>query len=986
MRLAVALALGACCLAAEAETKVEKLADNLFRVRVKTEKGWPESGLSRYGILKELPVLGTQEGLDFGKISPVLEKTGPRGFKVKFPLAEGECVYGLGDVSRAGVQRRPGKYEFYVENVNSYIPIPMAWTTRGWGVFFNTTWTTRFDIGASDPDAMVVTAEEGGLDFYVFTGKDAAELIDAYTRVTGRPSMLPIWGYGFTFVAHQWIDQFALVDEVNAFRDRQIPCDVMGLEPGWMEKFYDATTHKRWDPTRFHFPFWRPVGSLTFPGAMERVGMKLSLWLCCKYDLFRYEEECIAGKDTLRRRKALLNGHVENDTWVDEHIKGGDAAKVIAKPDESRMVTAFAGDPHPYQFEEGTRPWFEHLQQFVDQGAQAFKLDGAWQVSEENGVPGRTWSNGMADGEAHNLYPIVYDKQMATGYERYTGKRAMVYSAGGYAGVQQYVATWAGDTGGGVKPLISVLNLGLTGHPHQSCDMEVRSGFPQGLHFGFLMPWAQQNNWDYWDLPWMNPEEKVRTFRSYCELRYRLMPYLYSTAAHASETGYPIARALPLVYPDVAAYSNCTNTYMLGDNLLVGVYSDEVEIPSGTWYEWRTDAKVVGPATLPVRTTPDWGGALYVKAGAILPTWPVKQHLEKGWNEEVIFEVWPTAKGSFTLHEDDGVSLAYREGRFARTELTVEPMTNGLARFTVGRRTGAFDGMPATRRMKVRFHLASRIVERDLGDVGEAGATVMCPKDIEDPVCADVPANEPGWKDRTVLVLGDSITDPNLRDRWKNYWAYLPELLGVKPLVYGRNGDQWHEVLKQAKKAKAELGDAPDAILIFAGTNDFALDVPMGKWYDVAETEVNRWGKLVKLPRRSINRDLKTFRGRVNAVLEYLRNEFPDAQVVVMTPTHRDFFTCGGDNIQPDESYPNAHGLYLEDYVAAIREGARIWSAPVIDLHAEAGLCPRIENQGRLFWDAKSDRLHPSSEGHRRLALLIAAKLRTLPATFKTGK
>lgn len=721
-RLLMVGAVASACLVGVAETKVEKLADNLFRVRVKTENGWPESGLSRYGILKQLPVVGTQEGLDFGKITPVIEKSGSEGFKVKFSLAEGECVYGLGDVSRAGVQRRPGMYEIYVKNINSYIPIPMAWTSRGWGVFFNTTWTTHFDVGMSDPNAMTVTAEKGGLDFYVFTGKDATELLDAYTRVTGRPTMLPIWGYGFTFVANEWINQFALVDEVNAFRDHRIPCDVMGLEPGWMETFYDATTRKRWDSTRFYFPYWRPTGDITFPSAMGRVGMKLSLWLCCKYDLFRYEEECAVGKDTLRLGKALGASH--SDTWVDEHIEGADASKVMEKPSDTRVPAAFQGDPVPYKFEEGRRPWFEHLRQFVDQGAQAFKLDAAWQVVEWNGVPNRKWANGMADGEAHNLYPIVYGKQMATGYERYTGRRAMVYTEGGYAGVQQYVATWAGDTGGGVKPLVSVLNLGLTGHPHQSCDMEVRKDFPQGLHFGFLMPWAQQNNWDYWDLPWMNPEEKVRTFRSYAELRYRLIPYLYSTAAYAAQTGYPIARALSLVYPDVAAYSNCVNTYLLGDSLLSGVFSDTVEIPAGDWYEWRTDQKVTGPCTLPVERSVSWGGALYVKAGAIIPTWPVRQYLEKGWNEEVIFEVWPSASGAFTLYEDDGVSLDYRKGGFARTPVSVRPNADGTATFTVGRRTGSFAGMPKDRRMKVRFHLPTGVVEKDLGAVGEAGVSV----------------------------------------------------------------------------------------------------------------------------------------------------------------------------------------------------------------------------------------------------------------------
>jgi alpha-glucosidase (family GH31 glycosyl hydrolase) len=79
----------------------------------------------------------------------------------------------------------------------------------------------------------------------------------------------------------------------------------------------------------------------------------------------------------------------------------------------------------------------------------------------------------MTDEEMHNLYPVVYAKQMARGFESHTGRRAMVYSAGGYAGVQQFVATWAGDTGGGAKPLASMLNHGFSGHSNHSCDMDV---------------------------------------------------------------------------------------------------------------------------------------------------------------------------------------------------------------------------------------------------------------------------------------------------------------------------------------------------------------------------------------------------------------------------------------------------------------------------------------------------------------------------------
>ena len=726
--IAVALVVGLAGMLGAAELKVEKLGEDLWRVRLKRDGAaeWPESGMNRYGVFAELPAIETSASLDALKVKPEVKHSGA-GFEIRFPLKKETRVYGLGDVSRDNIQRRPGTYEVYVKNVYSYIPMPVAFTTEGWGFLVNSSWRQTIDVGKTDPDAIVCTAKEGEADFYFITGASHRAMLETYTRLTGRPALLPVWGFGFTFVANQWIDQFALVDETMGFRDHEIPCDVIGLEPGWMETFYDFSTRKRWASERFYFPNWRPKGSHTFPSAMGRVGMKLSLWLCCKYDLFRYEEELVAGKKGGKGGGAVAAD--ESETWHDDKIEVGKKNKgAVVELPPTALRGGYRGDPETYRHQEGERPWFEHLRQFVDQGAQAFKLDGSCQVTDWNGVPNRKWANGMKDDEAHNLYPLIYAKQMSRGYENYTGRRSMVYSAGGYAGVQQYVATWAGDTGGGVRPLVSVLNLAMSGHSNQGCDMSVRArpGAPDpacGMHFGFLAPWSQQNNWDYWDIPWVNPKEKVAAFRAYDEMRYRLVPYLYGAAAEASRTGWPMARALPLVHPEVPEFANCTNTYYLGDNLLVGVFAKDVTIPPGVWHEWRTGATVEGPCKQPVAVTGDWGGALYVKGGAIVPTWPVRQYLEKGWNEEVIFEVWPSASGKAELYEDDGISLGYRKGEYALTPLTIEKTAKG-AKFTVGVRKGSFSGMPEKRRMRLKIHDGRAVRDVDLGLVGFEGASV----------------------------------------------------------------------------------------------------------------------------------------------------------------------------------------------------------------------------------------------------------------------
>ena len=708
--LTVAAAFVAASAAAVADVKVEKLGDDLWRVRMSRDGKWPESGMNRYGVLSDLPVLETGESLEVLKVKPSVAQVG-KGFEVSFPLKADSEVYGLGDVCRTNVMRRGAKYEIWVKNVHAYIPVPVAFVSEGWGVFVNSTWRHFFDVGAEDPGVLKVSAPQGDVDFYFFTGDGYAALLDVYTRLTGRPALLPVWGYGFTYVCNENMDEFNVLAEAHTFRREGIPCDVIGLEPGWMSTNYDHTTRKDWHPDRFRFPRWAPNGNIgvwgrteatIWPQALAGMGFKLSLWLCCDYDLFRYEEQCAAGVARKAGRQPDLRAGIP-EFWEDDRITG--AAPKKGKRNEPEK-----------EFEEGKLPWFEHLKKFVDQGAQAFKLDGAWQVTEHK--PDRKWANGMTTEEAHNLYPLVYDKQMARGYEDYTGKRAMVYSAGGYAGVQQYVATWAGDTGGGPKPLASLLNLAFSGHPNQSCDMQI--GDPRSRHFGFLQTWSQQNNWYYWKQAWYMAPDKQAAFREYIRLRYRILPYLYTASARAARTGWPVTHPLALEFPG-AGYAQCATTYMLGDSLLVSAFTDETEIPPGVWFDWWTGEKVVGPSKRGEAVSETHGGGLYVKAGAIIPTWPVKQHLEKGWNDEVVFEVWPSADGDAELYEDDGISLGYRSGAYAITPLSLRLDGKGRITFRVGERKGAFDGMPEKRRMKVRLHFGERTEECDLGLVGGEG-------------------------------------------------------------------------------------------------------------------------------------------------------------------------------------------------------------------------------------------------------------------------
>ena len=239
------------------------------------------------------------------------------------------------------------------------------------------------------------------------------------------------------------------------------------------------------------------------------------------------------------------------------------------------------------------------------------------------------------------------------------------------------------------------------------------------------------------------------------------------------------------------------------------------------------------------------------------------------------------------------------------------------------------------------------------------------------------------WRGAKVAVLGDSITDPGQVKCNRVYWQYLSAWLGWEAKIYGISGHRWDHIPGQIDRAVKEMGDDVDAFFIFVGTNDYAQGVPLGEWYEEKEGEVNWWGKMRKLKHRTLSMNPGTVRGRLNLALEKLRRRYPDAQVVIMTPTKRAAFRCSETNVQADDDWTNTIGLHLEDYVKVVREGAEIWGCPVIDLYAEAPLLPRLDEFAKVYRNAQTDRLHPNSEGHRRLASVIYRRLRAIPATFR---
>lgn len=237
------------------------------------------------------------------------------------------------------------------------------------------------------------------------------------------------------------------------------------------------------------------------------------------------------------------------------------------------------------------------------------------------------------------------------------------------------------------------------------------------------------------------------------------------------------------------------------------------------------------------------------------------------------------------------------------------------------------------------------------------------------------------WAGRRVALLGDSMTDKRtLGPDMLLWWEYLSQLLGFDATYnYGRSGRQWHQIHGQAQTLWSEHQDQVDAILIFAGTNDYNAGVPIGEFFAYEEVPVEVKGPKVEVRKHRIPlMNDSTFCGRINLTLSYLKTQYPEASIVIMTPIHRGYAKFNEKNVQPDEYYCNAQGLFLEDYVEVLKKAAAYWSVPVVDLYANAGIVPNLDSNIKYIQRAANDRLHPSTEGQYRIAKVMQYVLPTI--------
>ena len=277
----------------------------------------------------------------------------------------------------------------------------------------------------------------------------------------------------------------------------------------------------------------------------------------------------------------------------------------------------------------------------------------------------------------HNLYPLLYARTVwdAT-VEAFGEAGAVLWARAAWAGSQRYPVHWSGD---GVARwedlpcvLRAMLSFGLSGFPFYSHDIGGFSGWPspelylRWAQLGFFSSHVRAHGAGRRE-PWAFGEAAEDVFRRYAELRYRLLPYLWTEARRCGETSLPMARALVLDFADDPTSYAIDDQYLFGENLLVAPVLDQrdrrrVWFPPGGWVDFWTGEVVSGPCTKMVNAPLDVL-PLWVRAGAVVPMGPVQQHTEELALTPLTVHVYaPMASGSYRVHTDtDDIAISYRK-------------------------------------------------------------------------------------------------------------------------------------------------------------------------------------------------------------------------------------------------------------------------------------------------------------------------------------
>jgi alpha-glucosidase len=575
------------------------------------------------------------------------------------------------------------------------------------GSFVDNGYRGRYDLTA--PDGFEIAFDGGQWCEYVLAGPAMPDVVGAYTWLTGRTALPPVWALGYQQCRWHVYRQDEVVALAARMREAGVPCDALWLDIDHMSGYRVFT----WDRERFDDP-------AALVGALAEHGMRLvtiidpGVKVDPGWDVF---DDAVA--------RDLLCRTADGEVYVGQVWPGDTAFPDFTLPE--------------------TRQWWGGLNAaHVRSG-----LAGIWNDMNEpatgNVVPdGMLFDHGRAPhARFHNQYALLMAMGTVAGLRaELPGQRPFVLSRAGSAGIQRYAATWTGDNQARWDHLaVSVpmsTGLGLSGQAFVGSDIGGFAGsadpelFVRWMQYGVLTPFARNHQMTGQQdrYPWAFGPEVLDVVREAVRLRYRLLPYLYSAFVEAATTGAPVQRPLVLdhQHDDVAAA--CEDQFTLGRDLLVapvlepGATTRRVYLPAGQWWDLGGGVLLDGGRHVELAAPPE-RIPLLLRAGAVLPMWPDAPATAAGHQPDVVdlHVAVPSAtrrpsRTVSVLQEDDGLTTAAERGAYLRTAFTVERSADRL----VLTATVSGDGYPEHRRGAFRLHLHGATTAEVLLDGAPADA------------------------------------------------------------------------------------------------------------------------------------------------------------------------------------------------------------------------------------------------------------------------
>ena len=543
------------------------------------------------------------------------------------------------------------------------------------------------------------------IDYYYIAGNDLDEVIAGYRQLTGKAVMLPRWAYGFWQSRQRYKTQAELLDVVREYRRRHIPLDNI-VEDWFYWREPDWGSHQ-FDPVRFP----DPKGMIEQLHALHTHFM-ISVWPKFYPTTGNYSE--LDAKGYIYRRNVELGVH----DWVGSQ----------------GYLNSFYD---PYAPEARSIYWRQIKDNLANLGVDAWWLDASEPDIQSNidieENKQRIGPTAMGPGATfYNSYPLMHTTGVYQGARAMGDTRTFLLTRSAFAGQQRNAAaTWSGDVASRWEDLRNQVsagvNLSMSGIPNWTFDIggfalekrylnpsaadlaEWRELNTRWFEFGVFAPLFRSHGEErYREIFNIAPvgSDVYRTLVWYDELRYRLLPYIYTLAAGTYHRDGTIMRGLVMDFPHDHTVLGINDEYLLGPSLLVSPVHEyearqrKVYLPAGTrWYDFYT-GNVFQGGTLIDAAAPLERMPVFVKAGAIIPLGPVMEYTGQKPDAPIMLYVYTGANGTFELYEDDGLTYGYERGEFSRIPFTYDDTTGTLS---IGARSGSFLHMLRNRTFKVRW-------------------------------------------------------------------------------------------------------------------------------------------------------------------------------------------------------------------------------------------------------------------------------------------